>query len=57
MHYSQAPLPFTGQKRNFLKFFQQVLKENISNQGQGWTIIDAVWWVGFTGAYRKANAA
>ena len=41
MHYSQAPLPFTGQKRNFLKYFQQVLKENISNKGQDWTIIDA----------------
>lgn len=41
MHYSQAPLPFTGQKRNFLKYFQQILKENISNKGQDWTIIDA----------------
>ncbi|WP_314343154.1 hypothetical protein [Simonsiella muelleri] len=38
--YHQAPLPFTGQKRNFLKAFKQVLNEQISGDGDGWTIID-----------------
>lgn len=39
--YTQAPLPFIGQKRNFLKHFKRVLIENISNNGDGWTIVDA----------------
>lgn len=39
--YKQAPLPFIGQKRMFLNAFKQVLNENIPNDGEGWTIIDA----------------
>lgn len=40
MKFNKAPLPFVGQKRNFLKKFVKVLNENISEQGEGWTIID-----------------
>ena len=39
-HYAQAPLPFIGQKRNFLKHFKTVLKQHIPNDGAGWTIVD-----------------
>ena len=39
--YRKAPLPFTGQKRNFLKLFKQVLNEHIPGDGEGWTILDA----------------
>lgn len=38
--HSSAPLPFVGQKRNFIKQFRQLLNENITNDGEGWTIID-----------------
>ena len=38
--YKQAPLPFIGQKRQFLKHFEAVLNENIPGDGDGWTIID-----------------
>ncbi|HDR1252678.1 TPA: hypothetical protein QB269_000897 [Pasteurella multocida] len=38
--FKQAPLPFVGQKRMFLKHFEQVLNENINGNGEGWTIID-----------------
>lgn len=38
--YHQAPLPFVGQKRNFIRHFREVLQQNIENDGQGWTIID-----------------
>ncbi|HHE3721120.1 TPA: hypothetical protein ACPDTN_002230 [Pasteurella multocida] len=38
--FKQAPLPFTGQKRMFLKYFKQVLDENIQGDGEDWTIID-----------------
>lgn len=38
--YTKAPLPFTGQKRNFLKLVEKALIENIDNDGEGWTIID-----------------
>lgn len=38
--YSKAPLPFTGQKRNFLKHFRQIVNENITNNGEGWTVLD-----------------
>lgn len=37
--FKQAPLPFIGQKRMFLKHFEQVL-DNIPNEGEGWTIVD-----------------
>ena len=39
-NFKQAPLPFIGQKRMFLKHFERVLMENIHNDGEGWTIID-----------------
>ncbi|KMK50812.1 hypothetical protein RO21_09695 [[Actinobacillus] muris] len=38
--FKQAPLPFVGQKRQFLKYFEAVLDENIEGSGEGWTIID-----------------
>lgn len=38
--YSKAPLPFTGQKRNFLKHFRQIVNDNIANNGEGWTVLD-----------------
>ncbi|WP_199901439.1 DNA adenine methylase [Neisseria animaloris] len=39
-HYTKAPLPFVGQKRNFIKQFKQVLN-HIPADGAGWTIVDA----------------
>lgn len=39
-NYIQAPLPFTGQKRKFLKDFKQILQDNIPDDGQNWTIVD-----------------
>ena len=39
--YAKAPLPFTGQKRNFLKLFKRVLNDHISGDGEGWMIFDA----------------
>ena len=39
--FKAAPLPFVGQKRMFLKQFEQVLNELIPGDGKGWTIIDA----------------
>lgn len=38
--FKSAPLPFTGQKRMFLKHFERLLKDNIPNNGEGFTIID-----------------
>lgn len=38
--FKQAPLPFVGQKRMFLKHFEQILDDNIPDRGQGWTIVD-----------------
>lgn len=38
--FKQAPLPFVGQNRMFLKHFEEVLNANIKNDGEGWTIID-----------------
>nr|DAY03878.1 MAG TPA: DNA adenine methylase [Caudoviricetes sp.] len=38
--YRKAPLPFVGQKRNFLKHLISVLQQNIPNDGAGWTIVD-----------------
>lgn len=38
--YTQAPLPFVGQKRNFLKIFNELLNKSIPNQGLDWTIVD-----------------
>ena len=39
--FKAAPLPFVGQKRQFLNHFTQVLNDNIPGDGEGWTIIDA----------------
>ena len=39
--FKAAPLPFVGQKRQFLSHFKQVLNDNIPGDGEGWTIIDA----------------
>ncbi len=38
--FKQAPLPFIGQKRMFLKHFSQILNDNIDGDGEGWTIVD-----------------
>lgn len=38
--YTKAPLPFVGQKRQFLKHFEKVINENIPDDGEGWTIVD-----------------
>ena len=38
--YKKAPLPFVGQKRNFLKHLIPVLQQNIPDNGTGWTIVD-----------------
>ena len=38
--YHKAPLPFIGQKRNFLKHFIPVLQQNIPYDGAGWTIVE-----------------
>lgn len=38
--YSKAPLPFVGQKRNFIKAFRQILTDHITDDGEGWTIVD-----------------
>ncbi len=39
--HRKAPLPFVGQKRNFINHFIKTLDEIIPNDGQGWTIVDA----------------
>ncbi len=39
--HKKAPLPFIGQKRNFITHFARVLNECIDNDGEGWTIVDA----------------
>ncbi|WP_233114007.1 hypothetical protein [Aggregatibacter actinomycetemcomitans] len=38
--FKQAPLPFVGQKRKFLKHFNAILNRQIAGDGEGWTIID-----------------
>lgn len=38
--YSQAPLPFIGQKRRFLKDFETVLNQHLNDDGTGWVIVD-----------------
>ena len=50
--YRKAPLPFTGQKRNFLKLFKQVLNDHIPGDGEDWTILDA-----FGGSGRLSRTA
>ena len=50
--YTHAPLPFIGQKRRFVKPFKALLNDYISNDGTGWTILDA-----FGGSGLLAHAA
>ena len=38
--FKQAPLPFIGQKRMFLKHVEIVLNKHIDGDGEGWTIVD-----------------
>ena len=38
--FKQAPLPFIGQKRYFIKSFCEVLNDNIHGLGEEWTIVD-----------------
>lgn len=38
--FKQAPLPFIGQKRNFIRSFCEVLNDNIQGLGEDWTIVD-----------------
>ena len=38
--FKQAPLPFIGQKRMFLKHVEIVLNKHIDGEGKGWTIVD-----------------
>lgn len=40
-HFTQAPLPFIGQKRMFLTEFKNILNKVIDNDGEGWTVVDA----------------
>lgn len=37
--YNKAPLAFQGQKRNFIRIFNEQLK-NLCGDGAGWTIVD-----------------
>lgn len=37
--FKQAPLPFVGQKRNFIQLFKEALT-NVPKDGAGWTIVD-----------------
>lgn len=39
-HHKTAPLPFTGQKRMFLRQFENILKDNIPNDGEGLIVLD-----------------
>ena len=38
--YSKAPLSFIGQKRNFITTFRKVIADNITGDGDGWTVVD-----------------
>lgn len=38
--YSKAPLSFIGQKRNFITAFRKVIADNITGDGDGWTVVD-----------------
>ncbi|WP_249856101.1 hypothetical protein [Aggregatibacter actinomycetemcomitans] len=40
--YKQAPLPFIGQKQQFLTHYTTILNQHIQDEGKGWTIIDAL---------------
>lgn len=39
--HKKAPLPFTGQKRNFANLYISTLDQCIDNDGEGWIIVDA----------------
>lgn len=38
--FKAAPLPFVGQKRQFIRPFSEVLLNNIPNDGEGFTLVD-----------------
>lgn len=38
--FKKAPLPFLGQKRNFVKRFSEIVDNYIEGGGEGWTIVD-----------------
>ncbi len=38
--YKSAPLPFTGQKRQFIRHYIKVLEQYLPGDGSGWTIVD-----------------
>lgn len=38
--FNSPPLPFVGQKRNWVKTFRNLLAENIPDAGDGWTVVD-----------------
>lgn len=38
--FNSPPLPFVGQKRNWVKTFRNLLTENIPDAGDGWTVVD-----------------
>lgn len=38
--YSKAPLSFIGQKRNFITAFRKVIADNITDDSDGWTVVD-----------------
>ncbi|MDG6895026.1 DNA adenine methylase [Volucribacter amazonae] len=40
LHFTQAPLPFVGQKRLFLNQFKALLNQHLTDDGEGWTIVD-----------------
>ncbi len=39
--HKKAPLPFIGQKRNFINHFISVINQVVTTDGDSWTIIDA----------------
>lgn len=51
--FKQAPLPFIGQKRNFIRSFCEVLNDNIQGLGEEWTIVDAFGGSGFLSHHAK----
>ncbi|WP_420835332.1 hypothetical protein [Mannheimia massilioguelmaensis] len=53
--FKQAPIPFIGQKRMFLQHFERLLNDNIPNDGDGWTIVDAFLFVYTSGELRSAT--
>lgn len=38
--YKAAPLPFIGQKRMMIRHVEKILNQQITGDGEGWTIVD-----------------